>query len=323
MNFAIRLAACAVVMLSVATANVHAQTYPDKTVTIIVPQAAGGANDAVARILAQKLSENLGQPFIVENRPGAGGNIGTQFVARAPKHGYTLLLTVNSAHVVNPWLYKAPGFDPIKEFDPVTPVAIVPYLLVANLSFPPKNVKELIDLAKAKPGSIQYASAGNGTLNHLLFEMLKTQAKIDVEHIPYKGAAASLTDVINGTVPISFQSVPSSISMIKGGKVKVLAIASQKRIAALPDVPTIGETIPGFGEDPWYGVLVPAGTPQPIMKKLHDEIVKAVGSPDTKEKLAAQGGEPFTLTPEKFAALIKQELARWEGIVQKSGAKLD
>jgi tripartite-type tricarboxylate transporter receptor subunit TctC len=323
MKYAIRLAACACAMLGVATANVYAQTYPAKTVTVIVPQAAGGANDAVARIVAQKLSENLGQPFIVDNRPGAGGNIGTQLAANAPKHGYTILLTVNSAHVVNPWLYKAPGFHPLKDFDPVTPVATVPYLLVANPSFPAKNVKELIDMAKAKPGNLQYASAGNGTLNHLLFEMLKVQAKVDLEHVPYKGAAASLTDVINGTVPVSFQSMPSSISMVKGGKVKVLGVATQKRVPSLPDVPTIGETIPGFGEDPWYGVFVPAGTPLPISKKLYEEIVKALSSPDVKEKLAAQGGEPFTLPPEKFAALIKEDLSRWGEIVKQSGARVD
>ncbi|HVF62474.1 MAG TPA: tripartite tricarboxylate transporter substrate binding protein [Casimicrobiaceae bacterium] len=322
MTRTLRSVACAAIFAVTAVAA-YAQNYPSKTVTIVVPQAAGGANDAVARIIAQKLGENLGQAFVVDNRVGAGGNIGTQFAARAPKDGHTLLLTVNSAHVINPWLYKSTGFDPIKDFEPVTPIATVPYLLVANPSFAANNVKQLIDMAKAKPGDLQYASAGNGTLNHLLMEMIKKQAGIDLVHVPYKGAAASLTDVVSGQVPVSFQSVPSSISMVKGGKVKVLAVASQKRVPALPDAPTIGETLKGFGEDPWYGVFLPAGTPKPIVNKLAEEIAKAVNSPDVKEKLAAQGGEPFTLTPDKFAALVKHDLARFEPIVKASGAKVD
>ena len=323
MRQAARLALSAGAWLFAVALQASAQAYPSKTVTIIVPQAAGGANDAVARIVAQKLSENLGQPFVVDNRAGAGGNIGTQLAARAPKDGYTLLLTVNSAHVINPWLYKSTGFDPIKDFEPVTPVAVVPYLLVAHPSFPARNVKELIDLAKSKPGAMQYASAGNGTLNHLLFEMLKTQAKIDLVHVPYKAAAASLNDVVGGQVPVSWQSMPSSIGMVKGGKVKVLAVASQKRVPSLPDVPTVAETIPGFGEEPWYAVFAPAGTPDAIVKKLYDEIVKALQSPDAKERLAAQGGEVFTLPPDKFGALIRQDLARWEKIVKDSGARVD
>jgi tripartite-type tricarboxylate transporter receptor subunit TctC len=313
------------VLFAVALAGatlVHAQAWPAKPVTIIVPQAAGGANDAVARIIAQKLSENLGQPVVVDNKPGAGGNIGTQLAARAPKDGYTLLLTVNSAHVINPWMYKTPGFDPVKDFDPVSPVAVVPYLLVAHPSFPPNNVKELIDYARSKPG-LQYASAGNGTLNHLLMEMLKTQTKVDLTHIPYKAAAASLNDVVGGQVPISWQSMPSSIGMVKAGKVKVIGVATQKRVPALPNVPTVGETLTGFGEEPWYAFFVPAGTPPAIVKRLHEEIVKAVQSPDAKEKLAAQGGEPFTLPPDKFGALVKSDLVRWETIVKQSGARVD
>ena len=311
---------CAVALAG--ATHAHAQAWPSKAVTIIVPQAAGGANDAVARIVAQKLSENLGQAFVVDNKPGAGGNIGTQLAARAPKDGYTLLLTVNSAHVINPWMYKTPGFDPIKDFDPVSPVAVVPYLLVAHPSFPPNDVKELIEYAKAKPG-LQYASAGNGTLNHLLMEILKTRANVDLTHIPYKAAAASLNDVVGGQVPISWQSMPSSIGMVKAGKVKVLGVATQKRVPALPNVPTIGETLTGFGEEPWYAFFVPAGTPPAIVKRLHEEIVKAVQSPDAKEKLAAQGGEPFTLPPDKFAALVKSDLVRWETIVKQSGARVD
>ena len=300
-----------------------ADKYPTKTVTVIVPQGPGGGTDSVARIVLQKMSENLGQTFIVDNRAGAGGNIGTALAAKAPKDGYTLLLTLSSSHVVNPWLYKSTGFDPIKDFEPITTVATVPYLLVVNPSFPAKNVKELIDLAKAKPGSISYGSAGNGTLNHLLGEMLKTQAKIDLDHVPYKSASASLTDVVSGQVPLSFQSMPSAISMVKSGKVRVIGVATKKRVPSLPDVPTIGETLPGFGEDPWYGLLAPAGTPKAIVTLLQTETVKALNDPGTKEKLLQQGGEPYTMSPEQFAALIKQELPRWEKLVKESGAKVD
>ena len=309
--------------LTVAPWALAGDKYPSKPVTVIVPQGPGGGTDSVARIVLQKMSENLGQTFVVDNRAGAGGNIGTALAAKAPKDGYTLLLTLSSSHVVNPSLYKNAGFDPVKDFEPITPVATVPYLLVVNPSFPVKNVKELIDLAKSKPGSISYGSAGNGTLNHLLGEMLKTQAKIDLEHVPYKSASASLTDVVSGQVPLSFQSMPSAISMVKSGKVRVIGVATKKRVPALPDVPTIGETLPGFGEDPWYGLLAPAGTPKAIITVLHNETIKALNDPATKEKLAAQGGEPFTMTPEQFSSLIKQELPRWEKLVKESGAKVD
>jgi tripartite-type tricarboxylate transporter receptor subunit TctC len=319
-----RLCACAAAALvAIAPLALAADKYPTKPVTVVVPQAAGGANDAVARIVMQKVSENTGQQFIVDNRAGAGGNIGTALAAKAPKDGYTVLLTLSSAHVVNPFLYKSAGFDPVKDFEPVTPVATVPYLLVVNPSFPAKSVKEFIDLAKAKPGSISYASAGNGTLNHLLMEMLKTQAKIDVQHVPYKAAAASLTDVVSGQVPISFQSMPSSISMVKSGKVRVIGVATKKRVPSLPDVPTIGETLPGFGEDPWYGLFVPTGTPKDVVKVLHDETIKALNDPATKEKLAQQGGEPFTMSSDQFAALIRQDLSKWDKLVKESGAKVD
>jgi tripartite-type tricarboxylate transporter receptor subunit TctC len=297
--------------------------YPAKPVTLIVPQAPGGANDTVARILAAKLSEIFGQQFIVDNRPGAGGNIGTAAAAKARPDGYTLLLTVSSAHVINPFLYKNAGFDPVKDFEPVTPIATVAYLLVVNPSFPAKSVKELIDLAKAKPGELQYASAGNGTLNHLLGEMLKTTAGIDMVHVPYKGASASVTDVVAGRVPISFQSAPSALSFIKSGKLRLLAVANEKRVPTMPDVPTIGETIRGYGATPWYGVLAPAGTPKPVIAQLHAGIVKALDSKDLQEKMAAQGAEVTKSSPEQFAALIKEELPRWSKIVKASGAQVD
>ena len=307
----------------VATTALAQDNYPSKPVTMVVPQAPGGANDTVGRILAHRLSENLGKQFIIDNRPGAGGNIGTAAVAKAPKDGYTLLVTVNSAHVINPSLYKNTGFDPVKDFEPVTPFATVAYVWVAHPEFQAKSMKELIDMAKAKPGSIAYASAGNGTLNHLLGEMLKTQAGIDLLHIPYKGAAASVTDVIAGRVPVSVQSMPSAVSFIQAGKLKVLGVANEKRVNALPDVPAVSETVKGYGATPWYGVFAPAGTPKPIIAKLHAEIVKALGDKDLQEKMKAQGADLTHSTPEQFAALVKEELPKWAKLVKASGAQID
>jgi tripartite-type tricarboxylate transporter receptor subunit TctC len=297
--------------------------YPSRAVTVIVPQAPGGANDTVARILMQKMSENTGTQFVIENRTGAGGNIGTAAAARAAKDGYTILLTVNSSHVINPSIYKNPGFDPVKDFDPVTPVATVAYLLVANPSFAPNNVRELIDLAKAKPGTLSYASAGNGTMNHLLGEMLKAQAGIDLLHIPYKAAAAAATDVVAGRIPVSVQSMPSVVGFIGSGKLKILGVMNEKRVKALPDVPAISETLPGFGATPWYGILVPAGTPKAVVSRLHAETVKALGAKDVQEKMAANGAEPTSSTPEEFLTQIKAELPKWAKIVRDSGAQVD
>ena len=297
--------------------------YPSKAINIVVPQGPGGANDTIARIWGQKLSEAIKQPVIIDNRAGAGGNIGTVYAAKAPKDGYTLLLTLSTAHLTNPFLYKNVGFDPGKDFEPIGTVATAGYLLVANPDFPANNVKELIDLAKKKPGDIQYASAGNGTLNHLLGEMLKTQAQIDIVHVPYKTAAAAVNDVMGGRVPVSFQSVPSAISHVKSGKLKVLAVANEKRIPSMPNVPTIGETIPGFGATPWYGLFAPAGTPKDIVAIVQRENAKVLADKDLAEKLALQGTEPYNLTTEQFAALVKSELPRWQKIVKESGATVD
>ncbi|HEX6322146.1 MAG TPA: tripartite tricarboxylate transporter substrate binding protein, partial [Vicinamibacterales bacterium] len=291
MTIAPRIAA---VLLAAATAGAFAQDkYPSKPVTVIVPQAPGGANDAIARIVAQKLTEQTGQQFLVDNKPGAGGNIGTAAAAKGRPDGYTLLLTVNSAHVINPSLYKNAGFDPVKDFAPITPVANAGYVLVANNNFPPKNVSELIAAAKAQPGKLAIASAGNGTLNHLIGEMLQKAAGIELMHVPYKGASAAVTDLVGGQVQLSVQSLPSSISFIKGGKLKVLGVVNEKRVSALPDVPTIGETIKGFGSTPWYGLFAPAGTPKAIVEQLQAAVAKALDTPDAREKLAQIGCDPF------------------------------
>ena len=244
----------AAVLCTAALSAIAQDKYPSKPITLVVPQAAGGANDAIARVLAQKLGEQLGQTVIVENRPGAGGTLATGTTARARNDGYTLLLTADSAHVIGPALYKNPGFDPVKDFAPVAPVATAGYVLVAHPSFPGNNVAELVALAKASPGKYSIASAGNGTLNHLIGEMLQKAAGIQLQHIPYKGSAAAATDVVGGQVPLSVQSLPSAIAFIKAGKLKVLGVVNEQRVAALPDAPTIGGDPQGL----WPGAVVRA-----------------------------------------------------------------
>ena len=306
-----------------ATTQAIAQAWPARPVTVVVPQGAGGANDAIARIVMQRVSELLGQTFVVDNRVGAGGNIGTAFAARARPDGYTVMLTSDSAQVVAPALYKAPGFDPVKDFEPVAAVATAGYVLVANPTFPANTVKELIAMAKARPGAISYASAGNGTLNHLIAEVLQKQAGITLQHVPYKSSAAAATDVVSGQVPISVQSLPSSIGFIQAGKLKVLGVVNPKRVPALPDAPTIGETLPGFAFTPWYGLFAPTGTPPEIVQKLHAAVDQALAAKDVQDRLAQQGAEPWRQTPQQFGATVKTELTKWAAIVKDSGAKVD
>ncbi len=313
----------ALLIAGLAGTAIAQEKYPSRTVTVVVPQAPGGANDTIARIIAQKLYEQTGQQFLVDNRPGAGGNLGTAAAAKAKPDGYTLLLTVNSAHVINPSLYKTTGFDPVKDFEPITPVANAGYVLVANTSFAPNNLSELIAAAKKEPGRITMASAGNGTLNHLIGEMFQKATGTEMLHVPYKGAAASIQDLVGGQVQVSVQSLPSSISFIKSGKLKVLGVTNEQRVAALPDVPTVGESIKGFGSTPWYGMFAPAGTPKTIINQLNAELAKALDNAEVKAKLAAVGSEPMHSTPEKFAAMIKEDLPKWAKIVKDSGATID
>ncbi|MFY8103247.1 MAG: Bug family tripartite tricarboxylate transporter substrate binding protein [Ramlibacter sp.] len=306
-----------------ATPALAQERYPSKPITFIVPHAAGGANDTIARVIAQKLGEQMGQSVVVENRTGAGGNVGTASAARARPDGYTFILTADSSMVINPSLYKNTGFDPIKDFEPVGTVATAGYVLVANPAFPAKNVAELVALAKQQPGKINIGSAGNGTLNHLIGEMLGKATEIDMVHVPYKGAAAAVTDLVAGQVQVSVQSLPSSISFIRSNKIKVLGVVNPKRLPALPDSPTIGETIKGFGATPWYGVFAPAGTPKAIITQLNAEISKALDSKEVQERLAGVGCEAYKSTPEQFAQLVREELPRWARIVKASGATID
>ena len=315
------LAACLVFFPT--TVALAQDKFPSKPVTLIVPQAAGGANDAIARVIAQKLTEQLGQSFVVDNRTGAGGNVGTVAAARAKPDGYTLMLTADSSMVINPALYKSTGFDPLKDFEPVGTVATAGYVLAAHPGFAAKNTAELIALAKQQPGKINIGSAGNGTLNHLIGEMLGKTAGIDMVHVPYKGSAAAVTDLVAGQVQVSVQSLPSSIAFIRSGKIKVLGVVNTRRLPALPDSPTIGETLKGFGATPWYGVFAPAGTPKAVVAQLSSEIAKALDSKDVQERLAGVGCEPYKSTPEQFGQLVRDDLPRWARIVKDSGATID
>ena len=323
-NFLKNLTVLAGAFTALVSVSAQAQDqYPSRPVTVIVPQAAGGANDAIARIVSQKLGEIMGQTYLVDNRPGAGGNVGTALAAKAKADGYTLMLTTNSAHVINPSIYKSTGFDPVKDFEPIGLVASAGYLLVANSAFPANSVADLIAQAKAKPGQISYASAGNGTLNHLIGEMFKRAAGISMLHIPYRGSAGAATDVAGGQVPVSLQSVPSALPFLQSGKIKVLGVVNEKRLASMPNAPTIGETLPGFGSTPWYGLLAPAGTPKDTISKLQTGLEKALASKEVVDKLAAQGCEVLTGNPVQFATLIRADLPRWNKIVKDSGAQID
>ena len=302
---------------------VFAQAYPSKPISLVVPQTAGGTNDIVARLIAPAFGEAIGSSVIVENKPGAGGNIGTQGVARAPKDGYTLLLTINSAQAINPALYKSPGFDPINDFIPVYYIGATPYVLVSPPGSPYKTLAEVVAAAKRKPGELSYASAGNGTISHLLGAMLNTSAGIDMQHIPYKGVAPAINDVLGGQVPLAFASLPSALNYIKAGKLQAIAISSAKRSSAAPEIPTIAEAYPDCVGEVWVALFAPIGTPAEVVKKIQSAMDKVMASPEVREKLAAQGLDLSPVTPSRLVTLLKDELAKWVKIVKASGAQLD
>ncbi|ABE42545.1 tripartite tricarboxylate transporter substrate binding protein [Polaromonas sp. JS666] len=316
-------------LLAVGTSALAQSPYPNRPIVMIVPQAAGGTNDIVGRLVSQKLGEVLNTPAVVENRPGAGGNIGTQAAAKAPKDGYTLLMTISSSQAINPALYKNAGFDPVRDFKPVSLIGAVPNVLLVHPSFPAKSVAELAALAnKGKPGQYQYASAGNGTLNHLLGEMLGSMAGINLQHVPYKGVAPALNDVLGGQLPMLFASLPSALSHIKAGKLRALAVSGANRSPVLPDVPTIAETVPGYNGTLWIGLFAPAGVPPDVLARLQDGMAKALAAKDLRDKLEQQGvelaGPPERpVTPEQFAAVLNDDIAKWARIVKSSGASVD
>ncbi|MCX2860938.1 tripartite tricarboxylate transporter substrate binding protein [Paucibacter sp. PLA-PC-4] len=300
-----------------------ASDYPAKPITLIVPQNAGGTNDIVARIVGQRLGETLKGTVVVENRVGAGGNIGTQLAARANKDGYTLLMTISSSQAINPAVYKSPGFDPVKDFVPIALVGSVPNVLVVTPGFAAKNLDDFLKLVKAKPGVYQYASAGNGTLNHLLGEMLNSMGGLEIQHIPYKGVAPALTDVIGGQVPMAFASLPSVLGYLKSGRLLALGVSSPQRSPALPEVPAIGEKVPGYAGTLWVGLFAPRGVPAEVERRLGEAMASVLQHGDTRAALSAQGVELASATPAQFAALLQEDIARWGKLVKSSGAKID
>ena len=300
------------------------QAYPAKAVRMIVGFPAGGTSDIMARLTGQKLSEAWGQTFIIDNRPGAGGNIGTELVAKSAPDGYTLLVSPGSTLTSNPAVYSKVPFDTVRDFAPVTIIAGVPNALVVHPSVPVNNVKELIALAKSRPGQLAYASTGAGQSTHLSAELLKLSAGINMIHVPYKGSAPALTDIVAGQVSVMFDNLPSCLPFIKSGRLKPLAVSSATRSRALPDLPTVAESgVPGFDVTVWFAVLAPAATPRDIVNRLNGEIIKAIKTPDMRERLAQQGAEPVGNTSDEFAAVIKRDLAKWAKVVKDAGIKLD
>jgi len=298
------------------------QDYPNKPVKWIVPYPPAGTTDVLARIVAQWLTEKMGQPFVVENRPGAGNNLGTEAVIKSPPDGYTMLL-VNPANGINATLYKNLNFNFIRDIAPVAGIVRTPNVMEVTNSLPVKTVKEFIDYCKANPGKINMASSGNGTSVHLSGELFKFMTGCDMVHVPYKGAGPALVDLIGGQVHVLFDNLPSSIGHIRGGRLRALGVTSEGREPSLPGVPTVGETVPGYEATAWFGVGMPKGTPREIINKVNAEINRALADPKMRERLAELGGRPIAGTPEDFGRVIAAETAKWEKVVTASGAKPD
>jgi tripartite-type tricarboxylate transporter receptor subunit TctC len=307
----------------VAAAGACAQEYPARPVRLVVPYAPGGPVDIVARITGQKLTEALGQPFVVDNRAGAGGNIALEVVARSTPDGYTLLVGANGTNAINPNLYRKMPVDPEKDLAPVSMVASSAMILVVHPSLPVTSVKGLIALARSKPGAITYASSGNGSTAHLSGELFKSMAKVDLLHVPYKGAGPALTDLAAGQVQTMITGVSSTLPYVKAGRLKALGVSSEKRQPLLPDVPSIAEQLPGYEVTTWYGVFAPAGAPRPVVDRLNQALVRIFSTPDAQARLAAVGADAHTNAPDQFAQAIARERAKWAKIVKESGARAE
>ena len=313
--------ACAALALPM---SASAQAFPGKPVRIVVPQTPGGASDALARIVGQKLAERWGQPVVVENKPGAGGNVGTEFVARAAPDGTTLLMSYVGTQAINGSLYKQLSYDPFKDFATVATIATVPFALVVNQAFPPKTVQELLAHARSNPGTLNFGSSGNGSLNQLLGEMVNTSQGVKLVHVPYKGAAGALTDTIGGQIQMTFGSLPSVAGHVRGDKLRALAVTGTRRSSALPSVPTFAEAgLAGLELSPWFGLLAPAGTPDAIVRRINADVAEVLRDRDLLEKFATAGAEPYVTTPEQFSRILQDDIQKWSQVVKASGAKLD
>jgi tripartite-type tricarboxylate transporter receptor subunit TctC len=306
----------------VAAAPAFAADYPTKSVRWIVPYPPAGTTDILARLMGNYLSEHLGQTFIIENKPGGGNNIGTEFVARAPHDGYTLLL-VNPANGINQSLYKNLKFNILTDIVPVAGIIRVPNVMEVNPGFPAKSVAEFIAYAKANPGKVNMASSGTGTSVHMSGELFMAMAGVKMAHVPYKGSAPALTDIMAGTVDVIFDNMPSSIGHIQGGKIRAMAVTTEKRSAALPDVPTVAETVPGYEASAWFGIGAPKGTPADVIDKLNKTVNEALKDPKMVARLADLGGAPMGGTPADFGKVMESEVAKWKKVVEFSGATVE
>ncbi|QTD44638.1 Bug family tripartite tricarboxylate transporter substrate binding protein [Ottowia testudinis] len=301
-----------------------AQAYPSKPITMVVPFSAGGTTDILARIVGKALEGELGQPVVIDNKAGAGGNIGAQAAARAAPDGYTLLMGTVGTHGINEALYSKLPYSPLGDFSPITRVAMVPNLLVAHPSRPYKTVKELIEFAKAHPGKVNVASSGSGTSIHLSAELFKSLAKVDMMHVPYKGSAPAIADLLAGQTDIMFDNMPSAIQHVKGGKLRAIAVTTDKRSPELPDVPTIAEAgVPGYNATSWFGLFTQRKVPADVVARLNAAMVKVLAKPEVIKQMAEQGAVAHPETPAQFEAFIKAETAKWAPVVKQSGAKVD
>jgi tripartite-type tricarboxylate transporter receptor subunit TctC len=300
-----------------------AQDFPKRPITLVIPFAAGGSTDLVGRLVAQKMSEGLGVTVVVDNRGGAGGNLGSAAVAKSAPDGYTILMGTVATHALNPLIYTKIPYDPVKDFAPISLLVTVPNVLTVSPSLPVNNVPELIALLKKEPGKYSYASSGNGTPLHLSGELFKAMAGVDIVHVPYKGAGPALIDVLAGQVPIMFDNLPSSTEHIKTGKLKGLAVTTKDRAPVFPDMPALSETLPGYETYTWNALFAPAGTPPEVVAKLNAAANKAINDEATKAKLAEFSATVVGSTPEELAAHVTSELAKWAPIVKQSGAKID
>jgi len=317
----------AVVIVSVVLAAMPslatAQAYPAKPIRWISPWPAGGANDIFSRAIGQKIGESLGQQVLVDNRPGAAGTIGSDIAAKAPADGYTLVMGSSPTHAIAPALYPALPYDPLRDFSAVTLVGSVPNVLVLHPSVPAKTVKEFIAVAKARPGKLNFASTGNGTSQHLSAELFKFMAGLDMVHIPYKGTAPALTELVAGQVDLAFENMPALIPHIQAGRLRALAVTTTKRSAVMPELPTIAEAaLPGYDASVWFGVFAPAGTPRPVVDRLHGEILKALQTQDLKSRMVALGTDVSGMGPDDFSAYVRKEIPKWANLVKAAGVKV-
>jgi tripartite-type tricarboxylate transporter receptor subunit TctC len=311
------------IAFSMWTAAGFAQEYPSKPIRLVAPFAPGGGSDILARVIGQKMTERYGHAVLIDNRTGAGGNIGAEIVAKAPPDGYTLLMG-GVPHAISMSLYKKLGYDLTKDLAPVAMVATFPSAIVLHPSLPAKSVKELIALARAQPGQLNFGSAGNGSPNHLVLELFNTMARVKMTHVPYKGTGQMVIDLVAGQLQLGSMGFPTALQHVKTGKLRVIAVTSAKRSPLLPEVPTVAETgLPGFDVTSWYGIFGPLALSPDIVNKLNPEVGTMATAPDVKERLAQLGAEPAKLTPEEFGRYVKGEVARWAKVVKESGARLD